>query len=319
MEDIWTEKYRPRTIDDIVGQQAIKERLTAYVKSHNIPHLLFAGPAGVGKTTSAMALARDFYGEDWRVNFLELNASDERKLEVVRTKIKDFARTAALGEDKTKMIFLDEADNLTRDAQAALRRTMEKFTRSCRFILSCNYSSKIIEPIQSRCAVFRFRRLTKDDVRLNIERIAKAEGLKVEPDALDGLVEISDGDLRRATNLIQVAGATDALITADTVYFVSSMAKPKAVEEMLVLALKADFTRAKEKLYKLLIDQGLAASDLVLQIHDVIFSLDVEDRTKMKMIRQLADTEFRLIGGSNEHVQMQAFLAHCGLIGYHNE
>ena len=164
MEQIWIEKYRPNNLSEVVGQEAVTTRLKNYVKESSMPHLLFAGPAGIGKTTSALALAREMFGELWKHNLHELNASDERGIDVVRGKIKEFARTAPLGETGFKIIFLDEADALTGAAQAALRRTMEKYSRTCRFVMSCNFSSKIIDPIQSRCAVFRFRPIKAEDL-----------------------------------------------------------------------------------------------------------------------------------------------------------
>ena len=170
--DIWIEKYRPKTLDDVAGQQAIIERLKAYAKTKNVPHLIFAGPAGTGKTTSALALAREVFGEEtWKQNFHELNASDERGIGIVRGKIKDFARTAPIGNTAFKIIFLDEADSLTPEAQAALRRTIEKYSHICRFILSVNYSSKIIEPIQSRCTVFRFGPIKPEAIKKYIRKI----------------------------------------------------------------------------------------------------------------------------------------------------
>ncbi len=180
MQEIWTEKYRPHKLSDVVGQRDIVERLSSYVRSGNLPHLMFAGPAGTGKTTSALAMAREMYGEAWRDNFIELNASDERGIDVVRGKIKEFARTAPIGGAAFKIIFLDEADALTQDAQAALRRTMERYSRNCRFVLSCNYSSKIIEPIQSRCAIFRFRPVKAESIKHNLQMIAKMENVRVD-------------------------------------------------------------------------------------------------------------------------------------------
>ena len=179
---------------------------------------MFAGPAGTGKTTSALALAKEIFGDNWRNNFVELNASDERGIDVVRGKIKEFARTAPIGGASFKIIFLDEADALTGDAQAALRRTMEKYSAICRFILSCNYSSKIIEPIQSRCAVFRFRPLKEKDIKQYLTRIAKAEKIDLTDDAADALVHVASGDMRKAVNSLQVAASLGDKVTIDVVY-----------------------------------------------------------------------------------------------------
>ncbi|NLD57282.1 MAG: replication factor C small subunit, partial [Methanomicrobiales archaeon] len=191
MEDnhtIWIEKYRPSRLADIVGQDEIVERLASYVKAKSLPHLLFTGSAGVGKTTAAVTLAKEFFRDNWQRNFREMNASDERGIDVVRNQIKEFARTMPDGDATFKILFLDEADALTTDAQAALRRTMETYAKTCRFILSCNYSSKIIDPIQSRCAIYRFRPLGGDAIREEIGRIATREGLTISPGALDAIV-----------------------------------------------------------------------------------------------------------------------------------
>lgn len=207
MDDIWIEKYRPKTLDDVAGQDKIIERLKAYAKTKNVPHLIFAGPAGTGKTTSALALSREIFGDTWKQNFNELNASDERGIGIIRGKIKNFARTAPMGKSNFKIIFLDEADSLTNDAQAALRRTIEKYTHICRFIMSANYSSKIIEPIQSRCTVFRFTPIKADDIKKYIRKIASKEKLEITQDGLETLIFISRGDLRRAINTLQVGAS----------------------------------------------------------------------------------------------------------------
>ena len=192
--EIWTEKYRPIDFEGLVGQSEIVKRVKNLVNSLNIPHLLFAGPAGTGKSTLALIIVKQLFGERWKENYLELNASDERGIDVVRQKVKTFARTKSLSKVPFKVIFLDEADALTREAQQALRRTMENFTNTCRFIMSCNYSSKIIDPIQSRCAIFRFKLLEKKDVSAIIKKIAETEKLEVEEPAIEALYEDSEGD-----------------------------------------------------------------------------------------------------------------------------
>ncbi len=276
---------------------------------------MFAGPAGTGKTTSAIALAKEMYGETWKSNFNELNASDERGIDVVRGKIKEFARTAPMGGASFKIIFLDEADALTSDAQAALRRTMEKFSRTCRFILSCNYSSKIIEPIQSRCAVFRFRPLRADDVKKNLQHIAAEEKLIVADDAMDALVHVSGGDMRRAVNSLQVAASLDENITVDIVYHTTGTARPEEIKELLQTALCGDFIAARNKLDDILISYGLSGEDIIKQIHRTVFDLSIPDSDKVRLMDRTGEIEFRMVEGSNERIQLESLLAYLVLVG----
>jgi len=319
MQEIWIEKYRPKRLKDVVGQKDIIDRLEAYARSGNMPHLLFAGPAGTGKTTSAIALAKELYGESWNLNFTELNASDERGIDVVRGKIKDFARTAPIGGAAFKIIFLDEADALTSDAQAALRRTMERYSRTCRFVLSCNYSSKIIEPIQSRCAVFRFRPLRSEDIRKNLQQIAKNENLQMTEEGLDALVHVSQGDMRRAVNSLQVAASLGEKITVDLVYHTTGMASPGEVRELLEEALSGDFMAARSKLDEMMISYGLSGEDVIKQIHRTIFDLDISDADKVRLIDRTGEVEFRVVEGSNERIQLEALLAYLVMVGHRRE
>ena len=177
---LWTEKYRPSDFSEIKGQKEIVKRVKAFVEQQNLPHLMFSGPAGVGKSTLAIVVAKKLFENQWRHNFLELNASDTRGIDTIRINVKDFARTKSIGDVPFKIIFLDEADAFTREAQQALRRIMENYTQTCRFILSCNYSSKIIEPIQSRCVIFRFKQLDKKDIISIIEKVADEEKLNID-------------------------------------------------------------------------------------------------------------------------------------------
>ena len=315
MEDIWIEKYRPKILDDIVGQNEIVERLKAYVKTKNVPHLMFAGPAGTGKTTSALALSKELFGESWKQNFHELNASDERGIGVVRGKIKDFARTAPIGKTALKIIFLDEADSLTSDAQSALRRTIEKYSHICRFILSVNYSSKIIEPIQSRCTIFRFNPIRNDDIKKYICKISEKEKIEVTPDGLETLIFIARGDLRKAINILQVGASVGKKITAEILYETSATAKPEDVKNLINSALAGKFMAARNQLYDLLIKYGLSGEDIIKQIHQTIYDLAIPDENKVRLIEKTGETEFRLIEGSNDHIQLEALLAQFALEG----
>ena len=317
MEEIWTEKYRPSNLSEVVGQTPITSRLKNYVKERSMPHLLFAGPAGTGKTTCALALAKELFGELWKHNLHELNASDERGIDVVRGKIKEFARTAPLGEDGFKIIFLDEADALTGAAQAALRRTMEKYSRTCRFVMSCNFSSKIIDPIQSRCAVFRFRPLKAEDVERYLKFVAVKEELNIDKEAYESLTYLAQGDLRRAINGLQMAAAANVDITPDVVYQAVAAARPEEVKEALEMSLNNNFAGARERLDTLQITYGLAGEDVIRQMHRTVRDLEVPDTIKVQMIEKLAEADFRLSEGANSRIQIEAVIANFAVLGRH--
>ncbi|HJM81536.1 MAG TPA: replication factor C small subunit [Candidatus Poseidoniia archaeon] len=317
MEEIWIEKYRPSNLSEVVGQTPITSRLKNYVKERSMPHLLFAGPSGTGKTTCALALAKELFGELWKHNLHELNASDERGIDVVRGKIKEFARTAPLGEDGFKIIFLDEADALTGAAQAALRRTMEKYSRTCRFVMSCNFSSKIIDPIQSRCAVFRFRPLKAEDVERYLKFVAVKEELNIDKEAYESLTYLSQGDLRRAINGLQMAAAAKTDITSDVVYQAVAAARPEEVKEALEMSLNNNFAGARERLDTLQITYGLAGEDVLRQMHRSVRDLEVPDTIKVQMIEKLAEADFRLSEGANARIQIEAVIANFAVLGRH--
>ncbi len=308
--EIWTEKYRPKKLSEVVGQKEVVEKLKAFVKNKSMPHLLFAGPAGVGKTTCALAIARELYGENWKANFLELNASDERGIDTIRTKVKEFARTLPIGDVPFKIILLDEADALTRDAQQALRRMMEKYTDTCRFILNCNYSSKIIPPIQSRCAIFRFSPLSKKDVEEYVKRIEKGEKIKLSKEALDALYEVSEGDLRRLTNILQSVASVSKKITPKEIFEISGVVLPEEVEPLIKAAEKGEIDKVKKTLLEIMYKKGLSGLDLVKLIAKYIWELKIDNKKKIELMEAIGETEYRIVEGGDDFIQILALLSH---------
>jgi len=311
-DEIWLEKYRPQTLDEVVGQDTIVERLQSYVERDDLSHLLFSGPAGVGKTTSSIAIARELYGDGWEQNFLELNASDERGIDVVRDRVKSFARTS-FGGHGYRIIFLDEADALTADAQSALRRTMEQFSNNVRFILSCNYSSQIIDPIQSRCAVFRFSPLPDEAVAAQVRIIADREGIEVTDDGVEALVYVAGGDMRAAINGLQAAAVTGAVVDEEAVFEITSTARPEEIEEMVTLALAGDFTAARSHLDRLLTEEGIAGGDVIDQLHRSVWEFELDDEAAVRLLDRIGEADYRITEGANERIQLEALLASVAL------
>ncbi len=312
---IWTEKYRPSTFSEIQGQKNIVEKVAAFVKSGSMPHLLFSGPAGVGKTTLALVIARELFGEKWRQNTLELNASDERGIDIIRVKVKDFARTKAIGDAPFKLIYLDESDALTKEAQQALRRTMENYTKTCRFILSCNYSSKILDPIQSRCAVFRFKPLSAEEIFGVIDKVACQENLTVSEEVRKALYEVSEGDCRRLENIMQSCAVFNSKLTLELIYSMASVAKPKEIQEILELAARQNFAESRKKLLDLMLQYGLSGLDIIKQIQKSIWHLPLSDRQKVQLVDKCGEVEFRMVEGSDEYLQLESFLAYVMMVG----
>ncbi len=307
----WVEKYRPQNLEDIVGQKQIVNRLNKYVNEESMPNLMFTGPAGVGKTTTALSLAKAVLGEYWRQNFLELNASDARGIDTVRNNIKNFCRLKPVGAP-FRIIFLDEVDNMTKDAQHALRREMEMYTKTASFILSCNYSSKIIDPIQSRCAIFRFAPIKGEDINNRLEYIANQEGFDYDEEAIKTIVYFAEGDMRKSVNMLQAA-ASEGGITEDKVYDVVSKAKPKDISQMITKALSGDFMGAREMLRNTMVLQGTSGEDMVNQIYQEVSRRAMEGKMEgevyMDLIEGIADTDFRIREGANPRIQLEALLS----------
>lgn len=311
---MWVEKYRPQKITDLVNQKEIIGSLTSLLKNvSEIPHLLFSGSAGVGKTTLAICLCRQILGDGWKEYTLELNASDERGIGMVRERVKKFSRFAGLDSNiPFKIIILDEADEMTSDAQTALRRIIEDTAKTCRFILIANNVSKIIEPIQSRCAVFKFTRIAEKDVIAQIKEIAKKEKIKADEEGLKAIYDYTEGDLRHAINLLQATASLGA-ITEENVKASAGLTKTKDVDEVLKMALAGKITDARNKMIELIKVYGMSESDFLKYINEAMY------RTKQANIVEISEIiakyDFRILSGANPEIQLSALLAEMSKFG----
>ena len=310
---MWIEEFRPRSLQDVLGQEPIIERLQAFAKEPvKMPNFLFAGPAGVGKTSTAIALAREIFHDTFSENYKELNASDERGIKMVREDVKNYASIRPHGDMPFRLLVLDEADNMTSDAQQALRRTMEKY-RTVRFILIANYSSKIIPPIQSRCAIFRFRPIALDLAMKKIKQISVQEKFTVNDAAIAALYDVSAGDMRKLLNLLQAACVLSNEVTEEVVHEVAGRANPKEINEILeVLHTHAmdGFYEARKKLRELLYTVGISAKDLIFQINSAVLASSIfSDHQKVKIIEAIGEVDFRLTEGASEEIQLVYLLS----------
>lgn len=305
---MWVEKYRPHKIADLIDQKEIVGSIQALLKNQSeMPHLLFSGSAGVGKTTLALCLSHEVLGNHWRDNTLELNASDERGINMVRNRVKTFSRFGGLDtEIPFKIIILDEADEMTADAQTALRRIIEDTAKFCRFILIANNVSKIIPPIQSRCAVFKFSIIPKKDMILHLKEISKKEKIKVDEKGLEAIYEYSEGDLRHAINLLQATASLGA-ITEDNVKSSAGLTKISDVDDVLKLALAGKISDARNKMIELIKVYGMSESDFLKYINSAVYK--TKNTHLSEIVQIIAKYDFRILSGANPEIQLSALLA----------
>ncbi len=310
---MWVEKYRPKRLDDVVNQKEIVEGIKRILASPaGMPNMLFAGPAGVGKTTVALCIAREVLGEYWRDYTLELNASDERGINMVREKVKMFTRYTSIGISiPFKIVVLDEADEMTSEAQTALRRIMEDSATTSRFILICNYISQIIEPIQSRCVIFRFKSLARDDVVNHLANICKLEGVRYEDKALDMIYEFTSGDLRHAINILQAA-SSHGIVNDASVRSALGISYKAKVGEVIRLALEGNFNDARLRMLELTRVHGLSERDFIKFAGEEIMK---QSSKNIELLKVLAEYDYRLVVGAHPDIQLAALLAELARVG----
>ena len=316
---MWVEKYRPSRLDQIINQKDIIRALQNLRKKPNeIPHFIFAGPAGIGKTTAALCIAKELLGENWRRDTLELNASDERGIKMVRERVKEFAAVMKFSstienDDKPyRIIILDEADEMTSEAQTALRRIIEDSSRTTRFIIICNYLSQLIEPIQSRCVIFRFTRLPKQEVVDHLSEICKREGIEFDVKALSRIYDSTSGDLRHSINILQSA-ATNNTLTVEKVELSIGLSGRAKAGEVIKLALAGKFNEARELLLELTQVFGMSEKDFLKYTAQEAFSMKLSDPGKFAEL--MAEYDYRLSVGAHADIQLTAFLAQVSMLG----
>lgn len=307
---MWVEKYRPSNLSEIVNQTEIIGSLESLIKDPtDMPHLMFSGSAGVGKTTTALCIARQILGEYSKDYTLELNASDERGIGMVREKVKKFSRYAGMVDIPFKIIILDEADEMTSDAQTALRRIIEDTAKYCRFILIANNISKIIDPIQSRCATFKFTTISEEDMINHLESIAKKEKVKNDKKGLKAIYDYSEGDLRHAINLMQ-ATASIGEISEENVKTSAGLTKTSDVDNVLKMALSGKIIDAREKMIELIKVYGMSESDFLKYLNSAVFKTKHEKISDI--LEVIAKYDYRILIGANPEIQLSALLAELG-------
>lgn len=308
----WVEKYRPQSLADVAAHRDIVDTIDRLTSENRLPHLLLYGPPGTGKTSTILAVARKLYGAQYRNMILELNASDDRGIDVVRKQIQDFASTQSFSfgaKASVKLVLLDEADAMTKDAQFALRRVIEKYTKSTRFALICNHVNKIIPALQSRCTRFRFAPLEPMHVGERLKHVIEAEGLDVPESGLEALKRLSNGDMRKALNILQSTHMASQQITEETVYLCTGNPLPQDVQQITHWLLNESFAESYKRISEIKTRKGLALVDIVREVTMFVFKIKMQSDIRVPLINDLADIEYRLSFGCNDKLQLGSLIA----------
>lgn len=305
----WVEKYRPSTLQDLISHEDIIRTITKFIDENQLPHLLFYGPPGTGKTSAILACARKLYQPgQFRSMVLELNASDDRGIGIVRGPILNFASTRTIFKSGFKLIILDEADAMTNDAQNALRRIIEKFTDNVRFCLICNYLSKIIPALQSRCTRFRFGPLSPEQILPRLNHVIDQEKVEVTEDGKQALIDLSQGDMRKVLNILQSSSTAFSTINEDAVYTCVGHPLKADITNILKWLLNDDFVSTYNRIQNLKVEKGLALQDILTEVHTFLHRIELPSETLMELLIKLSDIEYRLSGGTNEKFQLSSLI-----------
>ncbi|CAG8498493.1 10295_t:CDS:10 [Ambispora gerdemannii] len=304
----WVEKYRPKTLNDLVSHKVIISTIEKFIEEHRLPHLLFYGPPGTGKTSTILACAQKLYGPKWRSMIMEMNASDTRGIDTVREEIKTFASTRKIFSSGFKLIILDEADAMTQAAQNALRRIIEKYTQNVRFCIICNYISKIIPAIQSRCTRFRFSPLELDQVESRLNLIIEAENVNITSEGKHALMKLAGGDMRKALNVLQSCHAAYDQIDANAVYSCTGNPEPQNIKDIVEAMSGDEFTAAHSTIMKIKTEKGIALQDIITDIYKYLETYQLPANVRIYLLDNLASIDYRLAKGGTEKFQVSALL-----------
>lgn len=306
----WVEKYRPSSLDDLISHKDIVSTIQRFIQEDKLPHLLFYGPAGTGKTSTILAVARQIYSKkEFSSMVLELNASDDRGIGIVREQILTFSSTRTIFKSKFKLVILDEADAMTNDAQNALRRVMEKYTENTRFCLICNYLTGIIPAIQSRCTRFRFGPLENEQMKSRLEYVIKTENVTVTSDGLDSVIRLANGDMRKSLNILQCTSLAYDVVDEDNVYTCTGHPLRSDIKSLVDWMLNEDFTTAYDNITRMKNMKGLALQDMLTEVHSYVHRIDFPPRIRITLLEKMADVEYRLASGTSEKIQLSSLIA----------